>query len=247
MTWFELIQSVASIATAVGVGIAAWQLRLTKQQEESQFEDSFAEQYRTIAARLPLDALLGRRLSERDLNESLRAFYNYFDLCNEQVFLAKEGRFRDATWDNWRDGIEQHFRRPAFAQAWNALAPDLDGSFDDLRAWLQAGTDRGLGWPQSVVVTEGRVMERGIFTVVKFDEGGVRGTPENQRLVCVLDGGGKLAIWGSETDSRNVDLVAGLTPPFRIQCDFQPPGGPQARTFGHTHWVKEGSFLQVLP
>jgi hypothetical protein len=58
MNTFELIQSIASIATAVGVGIAAWQLRLAKQQEESQFDDSFAEQYRAIADRLPLDALL---------------------------------------------------------------------------------------------------------------------------------------------------------------------------------------------
>ena len=138
MNTFELIQGVASIATAVGVGIAAWQLRVTKQQEESQFEDSFAAQYRAIADTLPLDALLGRELPETDLRAALRAFYNYFDLCNEQVFLAKQGRFRDATWDNWREGIEQHFKRPAFLQAWSRLSPDLDGSFDDLRAWLPA-------------------------------------------------------------------------------------------------------------
>jgi hypothetical protein len=103
---------------------------------ESQFEDSFAEQYRDIAATLPLPALLGKALAPEELRDSLRAFYNYFDLCNEQVFLAAQGRFRDATWLNWRDGIRQHFARPAFQQAWSELAPHLDGSFDDLRAWL---------------------------------------------------------------------------------------------------------------
>jgi hypothetical protein len=41
-------------------------------------------------------------------------------------------------WENWREGIEQHLSRPAFQQASAALAPDLDGSFNDLRAWLPA-------------------------------------------------------------------------------------------------------------
>lgn len=136
MTAFELIQSVASIATAIGVGIAAWQLRMAKQQEESKFEESFAETYRRIAEQLPLEALLGQALDESQLQASLRVFYNYFDLSNEQLFLAKEGRFRRSTWANWREGIEQHLARPAFQQAWQSLSPHLDGSFDDLRAWL---------------------------------------------------------------------------------------------------------------
>lgn len=136
MTLFEWIQTIASVATAVGVAIAAWQLWVTKQQAQSQFEDSFSEQYRRIAAQVPLSALLGRSLSNPDLESSLRAFYEYFDLSNEQAFLAARKRLRSETWSNRREGIEQHFARPAFKQAWQLLAPDLDGSFDSLRLLL---------------------------------------------------------------------------------------------------------------
>lgn len=138
MTMSESIQAVASVATAIGVGIAAWQLAVTKQQAQSQFEDSFTEHYRRISAQLPLSALLGQPLDDAALKSSLRAFYEYFDLSNEQAFLAARRRLRPETWNNWREGIEQHLARPAFAQAWRTLAPDVDGSFDALRLLLPA-------------------------------------------------------------------------------------------------------------
>jgi len=71
---FEKIQSVSSIATAIGVAIAAWQLWVTKRQAQSQFEDSFAEQYRRITAALPLSAVLGRELAERELKTTFVPF-----------------------------------------------------------------------------------------------------------------------------------------------------------------------------
>ena len=83
MTLFEWIQTGTSIVTAVGVGIAAWQLYLNKQQTQAQFEDSFAEQYRKVSSQLPLDALLGKTFSESDLQSSLHLFYEYFDLWLE--------------------------------------------------------------------------------------------------------------------------------------------------------------------
>lgn len=141
MPAFELIQAIASAATAIGVAIAAWQLFVSRSQAQSQFEDSFSEHYRGILNDLPLDALLGRELRGTALDAALRAFYNYFDLSNEQAFLAARGRIRKATWKNWREGIEQHLRRPGFRQAWERLRPDLDGSFDDLRALMSALQD----------------------------------------------------------------------------------------------------------
>ena len=136
MTTFEWIQTAASSVTAAGVLIAAWQLYITKRQNQSAFEDSFAEQYRRVSAKLPLGALLGRPLIEAELEPSLRAFYEYFDLSNEQAFLAAQNRLRRKTWANWREGIQQHMARPGFQQAWQRLAPDLDGSFDDFRQLL---------------------------------------------------------------------------------------------------------------
>ncbi len=148
MTPFELIQAVSSIATAIGVAVAASQLLLTKRQAQSQFEDSFAEQYRQILRDIPLGALLGKELEDADLRPHLRTFYEYFDLSNEQAFLSAQGRLRKATWRNWREGIEQHFARPAFQQAWRILAPDLDGSFDELKRLQQTTLSKIAGQPQ---------------------------------------------------------------------------------------------------
>ena len=41
-------------------------------------------------------------------------------------------------------------------------------------------------------------MNRATFELIAFDEGGVKGSPESLRLVCLIKGGGKLAIWGKE-------------------------------------------------
>lgn len=48
MTTFEVIQSVASIGTAVGVGLAALQLYLTKREPQSEFEDGSFDDLRTL-------------------------------------------------------------------------------------------------------------------------------------------------------------------------------------------------------
>lgn len=123
MTTSDWIQTIASVVTAVGVAIAAWQLYHTKQQSQSQFEDSFAEQAAAFAAKLPLEALLGRELGDEEVKAHLRVFYEYFDLSNEQAFIARQGRLRPETWANWREGIEQHMSRRGFKQAWTTLRP----------------------------------------------------------------------------------------------------------------------------
>lgn len=132
------LNDIASVATALGVAFAGAQLVIMQRQSRAQFEDSLNAQYRSIVARIPLPALLGERLSEEELGESLRAFYDYFDLSNEQAFLDDQGRLSPSTWQNWHEGIMQHLERPAFAQAWQRLSPHLNGSFDELRQLLPA-------------------------------------------------------------------------------------------------------------
>jgi hypothetical protein len=127
------LQDVAALATAGGVFVAVWQLWESRKVAKAQFEDSLNTQYRALLAELPLDALLGRELSAAELSSSLRVFYRYFDLSNEQAFLHERSRVRSETWANWRDGITQNMARPAFRQAWEKLLPDIDGSFDELK------------------------------------------------------------------------------------------------------------------
>ncbi len=129
----DWVQRIADIATAVGVVFAAAQITMSKRQDQSAFEEGMNARYREIAKSLPLKALLGRGLSEDELNESLKQFYLYFDLSNEQAFLFRQKRINKKTWKNWHEGITQHLARQAFLQAWERLSPDLDGSFDELR------------------------------------------------------------------------------------------------------------------
>ena len=83
---FEWVQALASIATAGSIVFAGWQLRASKAQARIQFEDSLSSQYRELAARLPVRAFLGKELLEKELEDALPVFYEYFDLSNEQPF-----------------------------------------------------------------------------------------------------------------------------------------------------------------
>jgi hypothetical protein len=129
----EIVGVAASVATAIGVLIAGWQLYLTKRQAVTQFEDQLTAQYRAIARRLPLAALLAELLDDAAHVQALADFYHYFDLSNEQAFLRKQGRITAGTWANWREGIEQNLRRPAFARAWAEVSARAPDSFNDLR------------------------------------------------------------------------------------------------------------------
>ena len=133
MTFLELLSALSSLATAIGVGIAARQLFIAREQAATSFEDSLTSQYRTLIERLPVEALFGEGLQPLDQTALLSHFYRYFDLCNEQAFLRKKKRITDKTWENWREGIISNMRRPAFAAAWAEVARRSAGDFDHLR------------------------------------------------------------------------------------------------------------------
>lgn len=132
-TPLEIVSAAASVATALGIFLAAGQLYLTSRQAITQFEDQLAGQYREVARRLPLEALLGEILDEETHRRALSDFYDYFDLSNEQAFLQKQGRISPSTWTNWLEGIHQNLRRPAFARAWQEVRDRAPDSFNELR------------------------------------------------------------------------------------------------------------------
>ncbi|MGH8546858.1 MAG: hypothetical protein ACREX3_25245 [Gammaproteobacteria bacterium] len=92
-----------------------------------------AKEYRKLAQKIPINALLGEDLSEQEYRESLEEFYHYIDLSNEQVFLRQEKRVSEATWNNWRDGIKSNLSKPAFRKAWEEIKSRAPGSFTELR------------------------------------------------------------------------------------------------------------------
>ena len=84
------------------------------------------------------------------------------------------------------------------------------------------------------------------FRILSFDEGGVRGGPESRRLVCNIEGGGKLSIWGGDGSRRNIDTVLNADLPCTVECDSMPPSQKFAQKFGHTRWVSQDAYLQVV-
>ncbi len=130
----EILSALASIATAAAVVVAAWQLVLAHRQSVTTFEDTFAKEYRELAAKLPTKALLGEPLTEDEYAKHFDEMYHYFDLCNEQAFLQSVGRISEKTWRFWRDGMASNMRRPAFERAWAEIAARANNDFSELRA-----------------------------------------------------------------------------------------------------------------
>lgn len=124
--------SIPAVTTAVGVLVAAWQLFRAHRQAVTAFEDSLAREYRELAAELPIEAFLGRNLTDQQYRQSSDKFYHYFDLSNEQVFLYQRKRVRASTWTFWKDGIGSNLRRPAFKRAWREVC-ERCSDFSELR------------------------------------------------------------------------------------------------------------------
>lgn len=140
--------AVGSIATAIAILVAAWQVHRGTIQARTNFEDELSREYRELARNIPVTAHLGEQLSEEEFERAFSSLYQYFDLTNEQIFLRMNGRVSRATWLNWRDGIQANFGRVVFAQAWARVkkgpsAPfselgrlEARGFADDPRAWV---------------------------------------------------------------------------------------------------------------
>lgn len=121
--------SIASIATAVAVFIAAFELRESQKIAQTQFEDSLDQQYRELAKGIPVDALIGKTVSEDKKEPTRELIYNYLDLCNEQIFLRKKKRIREDTWLDWCSGIKSHLQKVEFQTVWREVKAESPGTF----------------------------------------------------------------------------------------------------------------------
>lgn len=141
----QTISSLTGIATTTSLIIAYRQWRLATRNSQVAFEDAMAREYRQVANRLPLKALLGQPLDDAERSLALPQFFWYFDLTNEQAFMRRHGRISDETWVLWREGILATLQRPAFAEAWAIISAANPEAFRDLRALL---ADAGASVPQ---------------------------------------------------------------------------------------------------
>ncbi|MDP9415823.1 MAG: hypothetical protein M3Q08_17415 [Pseudomonadota bacterium] len=129
----------ASVATAVGVLFGAAQLLLSRGQARTAFEDQLTAQYRGIIKPALSEELLAPLGADKQ--SLIRPYYEYFDLCNEQVFLRMQGRVGRRTWREWQQGISANLTRGLIAEAWDAVADAPQGfeDFDELRLLHRSG------------------------------------------------------------------------------------------------------------
>ncbi len=125
MNW----DTVAAVATAIGVCIATWQFRENGKLAQSAFEDSFDQQYRALLKEIPVDALIGKHVIDSKKDDTRELIYNYLDLCNEQIFLRKRKRISKETWKDWSLGIEANLNKIAFQEVWGEVRSNSSFTF----------------------------------------------------------------------------------------------------------------------
>ncbi len=128
MNW----DTIAALATAVGVAVAAWQINESRKLSQSSFEDSLDQQYRELAYGIPVDALIGKPVQESQKMETRELIYNYLDLSNEQIFLRKKNKISNDAWSDWSSGIQAHLKKVAFKIVWDEVKEHSPGSFSFL-------------------------------------------------------------------------------------------------------------------
>jgi hypothetical protein len=129
----DLFGTLASIATAFGIFLGIYQIKLSRDQDKTQFEDSSAKEYRDIAAQIPTKAFFGEELSKDEYENALQSFYRYLDLSNEQIHLRRNNRITLKTWNEWKGGIKSNLTKyPAFSRAWEKIKKS-SGDFQELR------------------------------------------------------------------------------------------------------------------
>lgn len=123
--------TIAYIATAIGVCVAAWQIGESRKLAQTSFEDGLDQQYRNLAMDIPVDALIGK--SVYDGKGKLREIiYNYLDLCNEQIYLRKKKRISKNRWKDWKIGIKDNLSKPAFKVVWDEIKEIAPNTFTAL-------------------------------------------------------------------------------------------------------------------
>lgn len=134
---YQLIQAIGASATAIGVFVAAYQIKQSKRQATTSFEDDLAKEYRSICAKLPTKVFLGESLTSVEMEDHLDEFYQYFDLTNSQIFFRQIGRVSKETWNFWMEGMQTNMALAAFSLAWSSIGPRTGSSFSEYRHLIE--------------------------------------------------------------------------------------------------------------
>jgi len=126
-----IIDTISSALTAIGIFVAVKQLCLSRKLAQIAFEHSFDQRYRELIKEIPMNVLLNVE-NKAPEDETRELIYNYFDLCNEQVYLKFEKKIKKERWDIWCSGIKDNLDKNQFRIVWNEVTDESKNTFSYL-------------------------------------------------------------------------------------------------------------------
>ena len=127
------MEAISNCFVALGLGLTVLQIRESRKNRTTDFEDRIDREYRKICEGLPYEALLRLPISDDQLQKHFTRFVNYFDLSNDEILFRKSGRISLEAWIQWQDGIRQNLEFPAFDAAWRKVKAISKDRFRELR------------------------------------------------------------------------------------------------------------------
>lgn len=124
MTLSEMAQLTAITISAVGLIVS---LRRLRDQLRLQTFMEFTKRYVDVLDGLPRRALgpesawNPETLTEDERIDLARAIRRWANLCSQEYYLRGAGRVDEATWNIWKEGIENSMARRPFRDGWRMI------------------------------------------------------------------------------------------------------------------------------
>ena len=100
--------------------------KLAIEQNKRAFYSEYTKRYQDIILAMPDNVFDG----SGELNSiTLKYTQLYFDLCNEEYYLHKEGQLPEGIWNNWKEGMKQTTKLVLFKKSWILQAQQYNIEF----------------------------------------------------------------------------------------------------------------------
>ena len=124
----EIIEVVSIIGVLIIAFVLWFSVRSIRKQLQLNFLSEYTKRYQEIFLNFPesitAECFRFDSLSKDEREKTLRYMRAYFDLCSEEYFLKRQKNIDDATWNEWKSGMQFAFSKSAFRQAWKILKLD---------------------------------------------------------------------------------------------------------------------------
>jgi hypothetical protein len=111
----------SAVATPIGLVAAVYQLGQTRRALRYAFERTFVDRYCRIVSSIDVDVMLGVATADIDDSQTKRAFFDYFELCEEELYFRSHRKVGLSVWRDWWYGISTNLRNPNFERAFESL------------------------------------------------------------------------------------------------------------------------------